>query len=346
MQCRSCQAQVPPGATTCPGCGSTLTATTAAYDEVVPYFDHVSYVEQAAAPSQVVGTPVALQTAVPSVRVQEIPIEVAPTVPERGNRAPGWMIALLTLFSLLLIIGGSGFLIYATAFRPGELHAQATAVAQNFLTAQVQSTAQANTAATATANAMTPAQVYQQATSGKPVIDDPLQDDSGNVWLNYASYCTFSGGAYHISLPGQGGNFCMGAGTKFDNLAFQAQLMIIKGSAGGLIFRFAPDTNGNLTGYVFEIDTQGRYFFANYTPMAQSSKILKQGISPIFTTGVNQTNTLMVIARGSTIYLYVNGENVGTMTDTAHTIGQIAFLGESDAGSGDVAFSNAKVWAL
>ncbi len=346
MQCRSCQAQVSPGATTCSGCGSTLIATTAPYDEVVPYFDHVSYVEQAATPPRAVGTPVALQTAAPPVKVQEIPLEVAPAVPERDNRAPGWMIALLTLFSLLLIIGGSGFLIYATAFQPGELHAQATAAAQNFLTAQVQSTAQANTAATATANAMTPAQVYQQATSGRAVIDDPLQDDSGNVWLNYASYCGFSGDAYHVSLPGKGGNFCIGAGTKFANLVFQAQLMIIKGGAGGLIFRFAPDADGNLTGYVFGIDTQGQYFFTNYAPMTQSSKILKQGISPLLATGVNQTNTLTVIARGSTMYLYINGENVGIVNDTAHTIGQIAFLGESDAGASDIAFSNVKVWAL
>ena len=117
-------------------------------------------------------------------------------------------------------------------------------------------------------------------------------------------------------------------------------------SAGGLIFRFAPDANGNLTGYTFEIDTQGGYLFANYAPMTQSSKILKRGISPLLTTAINQTNMLTVIARGSTTYLYINGGNVGIVNDTAHTIGQIAFLAESSTGASDMAFSNVKVWAL
>jgi Domain of Unknown Function (DUF1080) len=327
---------------------SSSTTTPSVYDDAIPYIEQAQYVDLVATPPRVVDAPVALQTT-PPVRVQEIPIEVAHAAPERGNRAPGWMIALLTLFSLLLIVGGSGFLTYATAFRPGELHAQATAAAQNFLTAQTQSTAQANTAATATANTMTPDQVYNQVTSEKPLIDDPLQDDSGDVWLNYGSYhgasCGFNGGAYHVSLAIQGGNFCIGAGTQFDNVAFQAQIMVIKGNDGGLIFRFAPDANGNLSGYDFAVDTQGRYYFVNYMPTSQS-KVLKQGICPLFTTGINQANTLTVIARGSSLYLYVNGANVVDMTDTTYTAGQLAFIGESYAGDEDVAFSNVKVWAL
>lgn len=278
----------------------------------------------------------------------QIPVIAAPVVPERRNGTPGWMIVLLVLLSLLLIIGGGGVILYAAAFSPGEFHAQATAVAQNFLTAQAQSTAQANAHATATTNNLTPEQVYQQATSGTPTIDDPLKDDSGNVWYNYGAVtaknnCNFRAGAYHITLPDTGGSDCIGANTLFNNLAIQVQITVIKGQVGGLLIRINHGAQ-NPTAYGFEIDTQGNYFL--YAVDQSQARPLKVGQSLAIANGLNHPNIITMIARDSHIYAYANGQNIADTIDTTYTSGQIALVGESTVGALDVAFNNVKVWAL
>src|SRR5438067_805413 len=92
----------------------------------------------------------------------------------------------------------------------------------------------------ATVVALPPQQLYSRATSGTPVIDDPLSSANGSIWYHYNTAdnsCAFTGGAYHIKVYSQGGNnTCFAINSEFKNLAFQVQMTIIKGDAGGLLF--------------------------------------------------------------------------------------------------------------
>jgi hypothetical protein len=89
---------------------------------------------------------------------------------------------------------------------------------------------------------------YTQATSGTPVLDDPLNDNSkGNIW-DENKYCVFSDGAYHVKY-GQPDNFqvCY-AQPIYNNFAFQVQMTIFKGIYGGIVFRANQE---NPVGYRF-----------------------------------------------------------------------------------------------
>ncbi len=336
MQCNACGTLLPPGASVCPRCGA-LTSSSSDYD-AIPYIDHHTYAEQSVPSTQ-------SASSVP-VEARPLPLDAEKSVaayPIQKAQVPGWMTALLILLALLFILGGVGSIVYAANFRPADLHAQATEVAQNFLTAQARETAQANSYATATAGSMTPEQVYQQATSNTPVIDDPLKDDSGNVWYNYAGgkdLCNFRDGAYHVQSSTYKSSLCTGYGTEFTNLAFQAQIEIITGGLGGLMFR---NNAGNA--YMFFIDTYGDYGFGITTQ--QNLRILQSGTNAAIVTGLKHPNLLTVIARNSHINLYVNAQPVATVVDTTCSSGQIAFASSaSTSGPFDVAFNNVKVWEL
>jgi hypothetical protein len=339
MQCNACGTLLPPAAGSCHKCGA-LTYTSSDYD-AIPYIETKEYQEQAVLPAQ-------------SIVASTIEQPLLPPDPEkypeqkRSSSIPGWMIALIILLSLLLIGEGIGSAIYTVNYRSANLHAQATKVAQNFLGAQVAGTAQSSAHATATANAMTPEQVYQQATSGTPLINDPLKDDSGNVWYHYVTTppnnCSFRGGAYHVQESISGSYMCIGYGTNFNNLAFQAQIKIIKGLIGGLVFRMAGTSAVDNNYYLCLIGTNG--YYALDTVNSQQAKMLANEASTAINTGQNQSNLVTIIARDNHISLYINGQFVKIITDATYTSGQIAFIASDNKGPSDVAFSNVKVWNL
>ena len=346
MQCHVCGTSLPRGASTCPRCGALLSSSNSDYD-AIPYIEAQVYVKQVVPSVLPVSSTTVQKTVLSSDEEKSIATSPEQKAPS-SQRVPGWMTALLVLLALLLILGGIGSVVYAVNFRPADLHTQATTVAQNFLTAQAQGTVQAGAYATATVNAMTPQQVYQQATSGTPVIDDPLKDDSGSVWYNYntspAFSCGFQASAYHIQASASGSSMCTGYGTEFNNLAFQAQIKIIKGQIGGLAFRVGTTNSANDSYYLCLISTNGYYAFNVVN--SQQAKILADEKNTAIITGQNQSNLVTVVARNSNIYLYINNHFVKIVTDATYTSGQIAFMAASNIGSFDVAFNNVKVWKL
>jgi hypothetical protein len=249
---------------------------------------------------------------------------------------------LFVLLALLLLIEGTVLLFYQLAYHPALLDVQATAVTQDFLAQQAEASATARARATATINAMTTREIYAWATRGKPVIDDPLSSIGGAPWYHYQIRqldCNFSGGAYHLRMAAAGGAFCPDFNAGFANMALEVQVTIIKGFAGGITFRMT-DTGG----YLFAVSTDGGYVL-NKVENNQPTH-LKEGMSPAVASALNQPNTLTVIALGSHIYLYINKQPLGMVTDTGFPSGQLAFFGQGNTTPSDVAFNNIKVWGL
>jgi len=276
---------------------------------------------------------------------------------------------ILFIVLVLLIIGGSGLILYTAVIQPNQLHAQATATAQANVTgtAQANATGTAQAAATATteANATATAQaqatahvqatatalqaIFNQATSGTPVLNDPLNQQDANNWevdnKTGGGGCAFTGGSYHASMP-QAGFFasCYAQNSNFSNFAFQVQMTILKGDRGGIIFR--SDSAGTKF-YLLRFDQNGTYNFFVYSGNSGSNaKNLLEGSAPSFHTGANQANQIAVVARGSNIYLYVNQQYLTSLTDSTYSSGSIAVFAEDHTNSTEVAFSNAQVWKL
>ncbi len=311
-------------------------------------------------------TPPQQQYIAPQLPPQTFPPAAQQPRQRRGLSA-GMTILLIVL--ALLVIGGSGFIVYATVIQPNQLHAAATATtvarttgtaqANATATAQVQATAQAQTNATATAHALAFAQatatttalqnIYTQATSGSPALSDPLSQQDANNWevdtKTGGGGCAFTGGAYHASMP-QAGFFasCYAQGSNFSNFALQVQMTILKGDRGGIIFRA---NSNNTKFFLLRIGQDGSYTLFRYVDTnGNDAKTLFQGSSSAIQTGLNQTNKVAVVFRGSNLYFYVNQQYVASVNDGSYTSGEIGVFADDQSNATEVAFSNLKVWTL
>src|SRR5216683_1650980 len=262
---------------------------------------------------------------------QAAPASTAQTLPE-PQRGLSLERILLLIIIALVVIGGSGLIYYRAAAHPANLHAQATSIAQDFLKAQVQS--------------MYPQGIFNQATRGKPAINDPLSSANGSVWSESSlgnGRCLFTNGAFHALLSGKASfTVCFANSTRLSDFAFQVQMTIASGVRGGLLFRTG---NSQAYSYAFDVASDGFYTLAVIN--GTSGVVLNFGPSPAIKTGLNQSNLLTVIARGNNIYLYINKQYIAMVNDSTFSSGKIGLFAISgDNPQADIAFSNAQVWQL
>jgi len=75
-------------------------------------------------------------------------------------------------------------------------------------------------------------------------------------------------------------------------------------------------------------------------------KTLTDGSAPAINTGLNQLNTIAVVANGSQLDLYVNNQKIDSVNDSTYSQGTIAMIANSISAPTEVSYSNLKVWAL
>lgn len=295
----------------------------------------------------------------------------------RETLSPGMTIFLVVL-AIVLIAGGFGFILYAatTQYRASlnsdattianltaqarlatQIRTQATANAYATANNNIYATATAQAAATATlsaqatnatATATTLASIFTQATSGAPVLNDPLSDNSGNHKWDQTSgrvdgMCVFTGGDYHVIEARQGFlQPCLGQATNFNDFAYQVQMTIDTGTQDGIIFR-ANSITGSF--YLFRIGTDSTYALDLY----HNSKLaltLSSGYSAAIATGLKQANEIAVIAYKSNLYLYANQQFITSVSDKSLDSGKIGMAAIDYSVPTQAEFSNAQVWKI
>lgn len=268
------------------------------------------------------------------------------------------MIIGAVLLALVLIAGGA----LALQLRSGPTNGTSSstptlAPAQLTATANANATATANAALTATAAANATATASVVATNpnpytqgGKLTIYDPLSDNTqGNDWgtgtnSNGDGACAFTGGAYQISTPKtQFFYFCGDNASSFSNFTFEVQVKILKGDCGGIVVRADANT-GKL--YLFEICQDGTYNVFIYRDFNGNSTNLANGPFPAIHQGLNQSNSIAVVAQGSSLTLYVNKQKVVSVTERSYSQGAIGMVADAYNNPTQVAFSNARLWTL
>ncbi len=259
-----------------------------------------------------------------------------PPAPKRPRRFSGGRAALLLAF-IVLLLGGSGLIYYAIVYQPQRLHDQATATAATS-TAVARATNQAQIKATA---AVAAENLYTN--SGTLALADPLNKNDIQYNWNENTNCAFISGTYHAIAPDpRYSDYCIASSSDFSNFAFEAQMTILKGDAGGVIFR-VENTNPNQY-YNFSIRQDGAYYLQAVN--GSGGPTLTQGSSPAIKRGLNQTNLIAVVAQGSNIALYINHQLLGNVTDSTYSHGPVGLFAVVYTQPTEVAFSNAKVWNL
>jgi hypothetical protein len=255
-------------------------------------------------------------------------VSLQPPPPPRRRST---VLIVLLVGAIVLLVAGSGVIYDTSIFQPNQLHAQASA------TAQVQS------AASATAFAHTPQGLYSSITSGTPVLNDPLSQSDSNTW-SHSDGCVFTGAAYHVNLQKRQASVgCAAQSTNFGNLAYQVEMTLIKGDYGGIFFRATLAKFGE---YDVLFSQTGIYYIllSMGTRSIYHSTILQSGTAPSFRAGLNRANMIAVVARGSTISLYVNKQYVTSVTDSTLRIGSIGVRASENSLPTEVVFRNAQVW--
>lgn len=268
-----------------------------------------------------------------------LPPTIVDTGVIRKKQTFPWIKAALLIALVLLIIAGSaGFFLFERNQQISTAHSQATATA--------------NAALTATAIAID-SQIPYPPYKGKLVLNDPLTyNNNAYGWTrgylpgDVSTTCIFTGGAYHIIEANHGRfYYCVAQKTSFHNFVFQIQMTFIQGSSGdygGILIR-----SEGFRHYFFRIGRDGTYLFRVYTnDSTGAGSVLTQGSSPAIHTGLNQPNILAIAARGGTFALYVNHQLVDSVNDTTYKQGQIGLVAGDEVTLTEVAFNNAKVWAL
>jgi hypothetical protein len=281
------------------------------------------------------------------------PIPSGPPPSVQRPRRTGRLMAIIGGVLVLLIIAAIIIVVAANNNATATSHMNATA------TARVNGTAQANTAATAganaTANANATASAVASATAaaalvnpyppggGTLAINDPLTDNSqGNNWFDNGTACTFTGGAYQVSISQAGFvQDCLTQAKHFSDFVYQVQMTITQGDAGGVVFR-VDDPNNNY--YYFRIDLSGNYELDIFN--SSGGNKIAGGTSSAIHTQLNQPNIIGIVAQGGTIDAYVNSQHVATFHDSKLVQGRVGVAAEDVNHSTTVSFSDLKVWIL
>jgi serine/threonine protein kinase len=185
--------------------------------------------------------------------------------------------------------------------------------------------------------------------SGTLALNDPLTNNSqGYEWDTQPTLygtCRFVNGAYHVAAPTTAFyHSCAAHNTNFTNFVYEVQMMIVSGNCGAIIFR--ADFQ-NFRYYYFRICEDGSYKLLRFTRQNSSTTLVQQASSPFIHRGLNQVNTIAVVADGNSLTLYVNHSSLGTIPDTFYSKqGQIGVAADNDSSPTEVVFSDARVWTL
>jgi hypothetical protein len=276
-----------------------------------------------------------------------LPQYIPPASPSPGprRRSSGRLLALIAV-AIIVILAGIIAAVAIPLHNAQVSNDNATATAHTQGTAQAgNATAVAQTNATATANANVTATAVASTYpfSANLKLDDPLSDNTKGAGWNTNANCSFSAGAYHaVESSNNTYATCTGIKTNYSDFTYQVTMQIAKGTYGGITFR-GDDTNSK--NYTFVLGQDGSYILFLYTG-ATNPKQLKSGTAASFITGNGQNNDIGVVARGSTISLYVNKQPVVSVTDNTYSSGQIGMIVYDTGNAVETIYSNVKVWQL
>lgn len=180
--------------------------------------------------------------------------------------------------------------------------------------------------------------------SGTLALDDPLSINRGYRWQAFppnsgGASCQFIGGAYH-AVESQHVYRACHVSLQASNFTLEVKMQVIQGNCGGLVLR---DVTGLAHAYAFDVCQNGSYAFSRFDGFSASPVTLTSRTSGAIHTGLNQPNVIAAVASGSTFDLYINHQEIDTVTDNTYAQGQFGFSAD---GNTEAVYTNARMWTL
>lgn len=233
--------------------------------------------------------------------------------------------ALLVCLILLIVLAGGGGASYYFVFQPKNVN-----------------------------HIQTPPPVNKNAnpyTSSMPMLSfaDPLSKPA--MWQSLPNdqltdgYCLFQQGAYHASANKTAVyTLCPAASQQSvtSDMTFEVRMQILHGDCGGFLFR-GDFQQGDF--YYFDVCFDGRHYLATYHHFALVQQLpAHASMLPALQADAQATVTVGVVAQGSSLTFFLNGQEVDRATDSTYSSGQIALLCFAINNPTEVVFSDARLW--
>jgi hypothetical protein len=158
-----------------------------------------------------------------------------------------------------------------------------------------------------------------------------------------------TGGVYRLIVNENDISRWASAGRSFGDGVYEVEATPVEGpedNGYGLLFRADPEA-GNF--YLFKVSADGYVWIGRYENGAEQTPLISSHwfSSPTVQTGLNVTNKLRVLAEAGNLIFYVNDQEVGRVTDTTFTAGDVGVLVQTLGGGGvTVEFDNLSVQPL
>lgn len=269
-----------------------------------------------------------------------------PPLPVQPARRPGLRLVLVLAALVLILTAGASMLLrhVINVVAQNNAHATATVVSFAHATATAASFAHA-TAVSATVTAANP-DPYQPP--GRLALLDTLRQPYGwraSTNADWGGACQFASGMYqvHQRLPERVymcENDGPDGGDVYANVAFEVRMTIIQGDCGGLTLR----DNHRGSAYLFQVCQDGRYSFTQYVNGHGTD--LMGGRAPAINQGAGRLNTIAVVAQGQTFEVYANGQNLGGVSDSSYSQGNVGLAASAYTAETTVMYQNARVWVI
>jgi serine/threonine protein kinase len=252
----------------------------------------------------------------------------APGPQERPVSASRGKVVVFTSLILLLILAGAAGASYAFLFKPGQ---------------------QKNPGSPSpTATTDPKINPYTSAMSSLR-FTDPLSQPSMWQSLPYDQltdgFCLFQQGAYSAAAnKTHVYTLCPVASQQpvTSDMTFEVQMQILHGDCGGVLFR-GDYQQGDF--YYFDVCYDGLHYLAVYKQFALLRPIQLQTTKlPALVTDSHSTVKIGIVAQGSSLTFYLNGQRVDQATDATYSQGQIALFCFAINNPTEVIFSKARLW--
>lgn len=158
-------------------------------------------------------------------------------------------------------------------------------------------------------------------------------------------FCLFQQGAYHASSnKTHVYTLCPASPQQqaTSDMTFEIHMQILHGDCGGLLLR-GDFQQGNF--YYFDVCFDGHHYLATYKHFALLQQLPAQtSVLPALQNDSQANITMGVVAQGSLLTFFLNGQQVDQLTDSTYTSGQIALLCFAINNPTEIVFSNARLW--
>jgi outer membrane lipoprotein-sorting protein len=187
--------------------------------------------------------------------------------------------------------------------------------------------------------------------SGTPTYTNAMTADLQDGWDTHtypsSGSCQFAPDGYHVAAAAHYAMICANPRLDWPDFAVQVEMTFIKGTAtdwGAINFRGVG--TGDFS-YQFDVSANSHYDLTR-CEASNCSHTLVVGVATQFHQGLRQTNTLGVVARGSSIAIYLNHILLQNVTDSRFSQGFIGLYcgANNDGVPAEVVYQNFQAWVL